>query len=121
MSYYSSFVSVLTFFAGRGKRLCNALVKVQISPRLPKGTVNYYAAVQVLRFVKILVSCAYDCTKRFVKDGDMKFDRFPCNPERRRRWALVKLQLNPPFQDLAYRWRVSISTVTRMFHNGSML
>ena len=30
--------------------------------------------------------------------------------------VLVKLRFNPPFQDLAYRWGVSISTVTRMFH-----
>ena len=30
--------------------------------------------------------------------------------------VLVKLRLNPPFQDLAYRWGVSVSTITRMFH-----
>ena len=30
--------------------------------------------------------------------------------------VLVKLRLNLPFQDFAYRWEVSISTVTRMFY-----
>ena len=30
--------------------------------------------------------------------------------------VLVKLRLNIPFQDLAYQWIVSISTVTRIFH-----
>ena len=30
--------------------------------------------------------------------------------------VLVKLRLNSPFQDLAYRWGISISTITRMFH-----
>jgi hypothetical protein len=30
--------------------------------------------------------------------------------------ALVKLRLNLPYQDLAHRWRVSISIVIRIFH-----
>ena len=30
--------------------------------------------------------------------------------------VLVKLRLNLPFQDLAYRWEVSISTISRLFH-----
>ena len=29
---------------------------------------------------------------------------------------LVKLRLNLPFQDLTYRWRISTSTITRMFY-----
>ncbi len=29
--------------------------------------------------------------------------------------ALMKLWLNVPFQDLAYRWRINVSTVTRLF------
>ena len=30
--------------------------------------------------------------------------------------VLVKLQLNLLFQDLAYRWGVSVSTITRIYH-----
>ena len=30
--------------------------------------------------------------------------------------VLIKLRLNLPFQDLAYRWKISISTVTRLFY-----